>query len=84
MRMTGGGLKRVLKYIHGTKCMPLIMRAESLNAMKWLVDASFATHNDCRGRTGVTMSLGNGYIMGMSKKQKINTKFDGIRVGRSR
>jgi hypothetical protein len=32
------------------------------------------THDDCLGHTGATMSLGKGSIIGMSKKQKINTR----------
>jgi hypothetical protein len=45
-----------------------------LNIVKWWVDASFATHKDCRGHTGATMSLGCGSVIGISKKQKINTR----------
>jgi hypothetical protein len=41
--------------------------------IKWWVDASFATQDNCRGHTGATMSLGKGSVIGMSKKQKINT-----------
>jgi hypothetical protein len=69
-----GELKRLLRYIRGTVYMPLILRADSLNIIKWWVDASYATHGDCRGHTGATMSLGRGSVIGMSKKQKLNTK----------
>jgi hypothetical protein len=51
-------LKRLLKYIRGTIYMPLILRADSLSIIKWWVDASYATHGDCRGHTGAMMSLG--------------------------
>jgi hypothetical protein len=67
-------LKRLLEYIHGTIYMPLILRADSLSIIKWWVVASYATHGDCRGHTGAMMSLGRGSIIGMSKKQKSNTK----------
>jgi hypothetical protein len=73
-------LKRLLKYIRGTIYMPLILRANSLNIVKWWVDASYAAHGDCKGHTGATMSMGMGMGMGMgsitgiSKKQKINTR----------
>jgi hypothetical protein len=67
-------LKRLLKYIRGTIYMPLILRANSLSIIKWWVDASYATHGDCRGHTGAMISLGRGSIIGMSKKQKLNTK----------
>jgi hypothetical protein len=67
-------LKRLLRYIRCTIHLPLILRAESLNVIKLWVDASFATHDNCRGHTGATMSLGRGSIIGMSKKQKINIR----------
>jgi hypothetical protein len=40
----------------------------------WSVDASFAIHNDMRSHTGAVLSLGQGAMMSMSSKQKINTK----------
>jgi hypothetical protein len=55
-----GKLKRVLKYLRGTVYMPLILKAYSLNIVKWWVGASFTTHGDNKGHTGVTMSLGKG------------------------
>jgi hypothetical protein len=61
-------------YVKSTINMPLTLRAHSLKIIKWWVDASFATHGDPRGHTGATMLLGKGSIMGMSKKQKINTR----------
>jgi hypothetical protein len=67
-------LKRLLRYIRGTIYMPLILKADGMNIVKWLVDASFVTHKDCRGHTEGTMSLGRGSIIGISKKQKINTR----------
>jgi hypothetical protein len=69
-----GKLKRLIKYIHGTVYMPLILKADSLIVIKWWVDASYVTHGDCRGHTGATMSLGRGSIIGMSKKQNLNSK----------
>jgi hypothetical protein len=67
-------LKRLLKYIRGTIYMPLILKADCLNIVKWWVDASYARHGDCKGHTGATMSMGTGSITGILKKQKINTR----------
>jgi hypothetical protein len=67
-------LKRLLRYIRCKIHLPLILRADSLDVIKWWVDASFATHDNCRGHTGAATSLGRGSIIGMSKKQKINTR----------
>jgi hypothetical protein len=38
------------------------------------VDASFAVHKDMRSHTGAVLSMGQGALMSMSLKQKINTK----------
>jgi hypothetical protein len=38
------------------------------------VDASFVTHDNFQGYTEATMSLGRGSVIGLSKKQKINTQ----------
>ena len=54
--------------------MTLILIADNLNVVKWWVDASYASHDDMHGHTGVTMSLGRGSVISMSKKQKINAK----------
>jgi hypothetical protein len=67
-------LKWLLKYIRCTIHLPLILKAESLDVIKWWVDASFDTHDNCRGHTGATMSLGKGSVIGMSRKQKINNR----------
>jgi hypothetical protein len=64
-------LKRLLRYVRGVIHMPLILRP---NVIEWWVDASFATHDNFRGHTGATMSLGKGSVIGMSKKQKNNTR----------
>jgi hypothetical protein len=52
-----GTVNRVLHYMRSAIYMPLILRADGFNIVKWWVDASFATHKDCWGHTGVTMSL---------------------------
>jgi hypothetical protein len=67
-------LKRLLKYIRGTIYMPLILRDDSLSIVKWWVNASYASHCDCRGHTGAIVLMGTGSIKGISKKQKINTR----------
>ena len=53
--------------------MPLILRADSLNLIKWWVDALYAVHGDMRGHNGATVSLGCGSEISMSKK-KINMR----------
>ena len=38
------------------------------------MDAAFAVHADFKSHTGMTMTMGQGTIMSMSRKQKLNTK----------
>jgi hypothetical protein len=67
-------LKRVLKYLKGTRGLKLTLSVNDMSIIKWWVDASYAVHEDCRGRTGAMMSLGEGAVTSFSTKQKINGK----------
>ncbi len=67
-------LVKLMKYLNGTKHLVVTLSADNISVVKWRVDAAFAVHPDFRSHTGVTMSLGKGSIINMSKKQKINTK----------
>ena len=42
--------------------------------VEWYGGASFAVHPDYRSHTGAVMTLGEGSIIAMSKKQKLNTR----------
>ena len=42
--------------------------------MKLYVDASDAIHDNCRGHTGGTMTMGKGAVISFSWKQKLNAK----------
>ena len=52
----------------------LKLGADNLRVVKWFVDASFAVHPDYRSHTGAVMTFGKGSVMGMSRKQKLNTR----------
>lgn len=69
-----GKLKRLLKYLNGTRTMKLQLEADAAPVMKWWVDASHVTHNNCKSHTGAAMSLGKGMTITLSRKQKINGK----------
>ena len=69
-----GKLKHVMKYLHGTKKICLTFQADEIGIIKWYVDASYATHDNCRGHTGSIMTLGGGAVTSFSIKQCINTK----------
>jgi hypothetical protein len=69
-----GKLKRVLKYLCTTQRLPLSLFAESLSTIKWYVDASHQTHDDCKGHTGSLLTFGKGATTSSSIKQKIPSK----------
>eukprot|EP00804_Cyclotella_cryptica_P010072 CCRYP_018045-RB/>CCRYP_018045-RB protein AED:0.27 eAED:-0.33 QI:0/-1/0/1/-1/1/1/0/595 len=69
-----GKLKRVLKYLNGTMDMGLHLSVENLGIVRWYVDASYATHEDCKGHTGAMMTLGGGAAISISRKQKTNAR----------
>jgi hypothetical protein len=67
-------LGRTIKYLRGTIFMPLVLGWDGSGVLTWSADASFAIHNNMRSHTGAVLSLGQGALMSMSSKQKINTK----------
>jgi hypothetical protein len=67
-----GKLKRVLKYLKGTRHMKLNLTVDSMNSIHWWVDASYGTHWDWKGHTGMMASLGKGALMSFSHKHKLN------------
>ena len=70
-------LRRLLGYLKRTIKLPLILRADGVNVLKWWVDASYASYDNMREHTGGIMSIGKdggGSIISISKKQKLKTK----------
>jgi hypothetical protein len=47
-----GKLKRVLKYLNGTKNLKLKLSVDRLGMLKWYIDGSHTVHMDCRGHGG--------------------------------
>ena len=54
--------------------MKLRLSVDNMNFLRWWVDASYGVHWDCRGHTGMMMSLGKGAAMSFSRRQKMNTR----------
>ena len=70
-------LRRVFGYLKRTIMLPLILRANSVNVIKWWMDALYAALDNMQGHTGGTISMGKDgrvLIIGILKKQKLNTK----------
>ena len=64
-------LTRLFRYLRGTKELVLTLRANVDGIVRWWIDASYAVHNDMKGHTGATLSLGKGCIYSGSWKQRI-------------
>lgn len=67
-------LSHLMKYLRGTKELPLILSANGSGILKWYVDGSFGVHPNMRGHTGGGLSLGRGFPSVNSTKQKLNTR----------
>ena len=65
-----GKLKRVLKYLKGTKYMKLHLSIDDLSKIMWWVDVSDKTHKDCKGHTGAMMPLGGGAVISSLQKKR--------------
>jgi hypothetical protein len=63
-----------MKYVRGTRPLPLVLEADDLGAIKWWVDGAFAVHADMKSHTGAMMSMGKGVAYGASTWQKLNMK----------
>jgi ATP-dependent protease ClpP protease subunit len=64
-------LVQVVKYVRATKDMKLTLSVSGNTEINWSVDASYAVHNDMKGHTGGSMTLGTGLAFSMSWKQKL-------------
>ena len=53
-----GKLKRVLKYLWGTRHMKLTLTVDNLHTLRWWVDAAYGVHWDSKGHTGMMMGKG--------------------------
>jgi hypothetical protein len=67
-------LSHLMRYLNGTKSLPLILSAHGSGIVKWYVDGSYRTHNNLRGHTGGGLTLGQGFPIVTSTKHKLNTR----------
>ena len=52
----------------------LTLSANRTNMTSWFMDAAFGVHPDFKSHTGGNLMMGEGAIVSMSKKQKMNTQ----------
>ena len=69
-----GKLKRVLKYLNGTKYLKLRLTVDNLAVLKWYVDGSHNVHWDCKGHGGAVFLFGRGATSSYLRKLKTNTR----------
>jgi hypothetical protein len=68
-------LKRVLKYLNGTRYLKLILGADAMNfTIHWYINGSYQIHEDCWGQKGSLVTFEAGAVSSSSNKQKSNTK----------
>jgi hypothetical protein len=65
-------LVHLMKYLRGTRMLPLILSANRTSILKWWVDAAFSVHPNIQGGGG--LSLGRGFPIMSLTKQKLNTQ----------
>jgi len=66
-------LHHLICYLRVTEDLKLTLSANGLGVLKWYVDSSYAVHPNMRGQTGGGLTLGKGFPIVSSVKQKLNT-----------
>jgi hypothetical protein len=67
-------LSCLMEYLRNDRLRPLILSADGSGVLMWYVDASFAVHPNMRSHTGGVFTMGRGFPINISTKQKLNTR----------
>jgi hypothetical protein len=67
-------LGHLIGYLRSTVDLPLKLGGDNSGVLRWYVDASFAVHSNMRGHTGGGLTMGKGFPIVSSTKQKLNTR----------
>jgi hypothetical protein len=67
-------LPHLMEYLRGDRERPLILGSNNEGMIMWYVDASFDVHPNMCMYTGGGMTMGRGFPISVSTKQKLNTK----------
>ncbi len=67
-------LVKMMNFLKRTKEDCLTLRSDGSRIIKWSIDAAFAVHEDMKSHSGMTMTMGKGSVISMSKKQKLCTR----------
>jgi hypothetical protein len=63
-----------MEYLQVDRLCPLILSAYGSGVLMRYVDASFAVHPNMRSHTGGGLTMGTGFLIVSSTKQKVNTR----------
>ena len=63
-----------MRCLCGTPELPLTLRADRTNIVKWWIDGYHGVHSNFKGHTGATQSLGQLSTIIISTKQYLNTR----------
>jgi hypothetical protein len=66
-------LSHLMEYLRVDRLCPLIFSADGSGVLMWYVNASFAVHSNMRSHTGGVFTMGRGFSINSSTKQKLNT-----------
>jgi hypothetical protein len=67
-------LSHMMEYLRVERLRPLILSADGSGVLMWYVDASFSVHPNMRSHTGGGLTMGRGFPIITSTKQKLNTR----------
>jgi hypothetical protein len=69
-----GKLRHLVEYLRKDSTRPLVLGTNNDGLLMWYVNALFAVHPNMRGHTGGGLTLGRGFPISASTKQKLNTR----------
>jgi hypothetical protein len=67
-------LSHLMEYLRVDRLCPLTMSADGSGVLMWYVNASFAIHPNMHSHTGGGLTMGRGFPIVISTKQKLNTR----------
>ncbi len=67
-------LSHLMEYLKVDRLCPLILIANCSGVLRWYVNASFAVHPNMCSHTGGGLTIGRGFPIVISSKQKSNTR----------
>ena len=69
-----GKLSHLMEYLRANKDQALVLSGKNEGLLMWYVDASFAVHPNMRSHTGGGLTMGRGFPISVSTKQKLTVK----------